>query len=71
MSTHKFDAVSPRDNPVVEGDHIIAGSGEQFVVKQNMRGDYWLQHIASEYDLTYPMPGQRCICRQILTLGDC
>lgn len=57
--------VNPLVNPVEEGDLVEAQSGERYIVKQTMCGDYWLKHVKSGQDLTRPVPGQSAICYQI------
>jgi hypothetical protein len=67
MKTHRHDSVNPLVNPVQADDRVISESGERYIVRQNMRGDYWLQH-ASGANLTQPVSGQVAICRQIADL---
>lgn len=64
MNIHRFDAINPLTNPALPGDHIIASSGERYIVRDNMRGEYWLQH-SSGFHLTHPVSGQIELCRQI------
>lgn len=67
-STHKHDRVNPLVNPVSPGDHVLAQSGTRFVVRQNMRGEFWLDYAAGGH-LTQPVGGQVGICRQIADLA--
>ena len=67
--THRFDRVNPLVNPALPGDYIIASSGERYIVRDNMRGEYWLQH-ASGFNLTQPVSGQIALCSQIQQLAD-
>lgn len=69
MPTIHHSKVNPLVNPVSPGDYIIAESGERYIVRDNMRGEYWLQH-ASGADLTWPVSGQIAICRQIADLAN-
>lgn len=57
-------------NPVTSGDIVIAESGERYLVKQTMCGDYWLQHAKSGHNLTNPVSGQIAIVRQIADLAN-
>lgn len=68
MSTHKYSSVNPLVNPVITNDIIVAESGEKYIVKQTINGEYWLQHILSGYNLTHPVSGQIGICSQIYEL---
>ena len=68
ITTHHHARVNPLVNPVAPEDIVIAESGERYTVKQNMRGEYWLQHSASKHNLTHPVSGQVGICRQIFDL---
>jgi hypothetical protein len=55
----------------MDGDIVISESGEKYQVRQNMAGDYWLRHVASGIDLTYPAPGgQIAIIRAIADLAN-
>ena len=69
MAIHKHSAVNALCNPVTCGDMIIAESGEKYIVKQAMNGDYWLQHT-SGFNLTHPVSGQIGIIRQIDELAN-
>ncbi len=69
MQTLRFDQVNPLVRPALPGDCIIAASGERYFVRDNMRGEYWLQH-ASGFNLTHPVSGQVELCRQINQLAD-
>ena len=64
MGIHRYDAVNPLVNPVSMDDVIISESGTRFVVKQNMVGEFWLQHETG-HDITRPVSGQIGICSQI------
>lgn len=69
MATHHHSKVNPLVNPVKPGDHVIAESGERYIVRDNMRGEYWLQHV-SGFNLTRPVSGQVAICAQIADLAN-
>ncbi len=69
MGIHKYSAVNPLVNPVTCDDIVIAESGERYTVKQNICGEYWLQHISGN-DLTHPVSGQIAICSQIDQLAN-
>lgn len=62
--------VNPLVNPVSPGDMVIAESGERYIVRDNMRGEYWLQHAKSGFNLTHLVSGQIEICRQIADLAN-
>ena len=64
MATHKHSSVNPLINPVTDGDIIIAESGERYIVRQTMSGDYWLRHVDG-HDITHPVSGQINICAVI------
>lgn len=68
MNTHHHSKVNALINPVFSDDIVIAESGEKFQVKQNMRGEFWLKHMASGFDLTRPVSGQIAIVSQIADL---
>jgi hypothetical protein len=70
MNTHHHSKVNPLVNPVIAGDHVIAESGEKYIVMQTMSGHYWLRHIRDQFDLTHPVDGQVAICRQIYDLAN-
>lgn len=70
MNVHHHSKVNPLVNPVTPGDHIIAESGERYIVRDNMCGEYWLQHIQSGAHLTHPVSGQVAICAQIADLAN-
>ena len=65
MSIHHHAKVNALCNPVTMDDIIIAESGERYIVKQTMSGDYWLRHAKSGIDLTHPVSGQIGLVRQI------
>ena len=67
ISVHRHDRVNPLVNPVRAGDHVIAESGQRFIVRQNLRGDFWLDYAAGGH-LTQPVSGQVGICMQIAEL---
>lgn len=69
MQVIHHSRVNPLVNPVAPGDHVIAESGEKYIVRDNMRGEYWLQHV-SGFNLTHPVAGQIAICRQIADLAN-
>ena len=69
MSIHHHSNVNALCNPVTADDIIIAESGERYIVKQTMTGEYWLRHIKSAIDLTHPVSGQIGIIRQIDECG--
>ena len=70
MSIHHHSKVNALCNPVTMDDIVISESGEKYIVKQTMSGEYWLRHIKSGIDLTYPVSGQIGIVRQIFELGN-
>ena len=70
MSIHHHSKVNALTNPVTSGDIIIAESGERYIVKQTICGDYWLRHIKDNFDLTHPVSGQIGIIRQIVELAN-
>ena len=70
MQIHHHSNVNPLVNPVAPGDYVIAESGERYIVRDNMRGEYWLEHISSGFKLTYPVSGQIGICTQIAELAN-
>ena len=69
MATHHHSKVNPLVNPVMPGDYVIAESGERYIVRDNMRGEYWLQHV-SGFHLTHPVSGQVALCAQIADLAN-
>lgn len=68
MATIHHSKVNALVNPVTCGDIVIAESGERYMVQQNMRGEYWLKHIKSGFNLTQPAMGQIAICSRIAEL---
>jgi hypothetical protein len=68
MNTHHHSVVNALTNPVTMDDIILSETGERYIVKQSLKGDYWLQHAASGIDLTYPVSGQINIVSQIADL---
>jgi polyhydroxyalkanoate synthesis regulator protein len=70
MNVHHHSKVNPLVNPVYSGDIVIAESGERYLVKSGMSGDYWLVHAKSGQDLTRPVMGQVEICRSIAELAN-
>lgn len=68
-NAHHHSAVNALTNPVFDGDRIAAESGELYFVRQNMRGEFWLQH-SSGHNLTHPVSGQIAIVRQIHDLAN-
>lgn len=64
MKTVKYNRVNPLVNPVSMDDVVISESGERYIVRQNMRGEYWLSHTSGS-DITRPVSGQIAICNQI------
>jgi hypothetical protein len=64
MSIYHYNQVNPLINPVMQGDLIVAASGEKYIVKQGMCGTFWLQHVSGA-DLTRPVDSQVDICTQI------
>jgi len=70
MNVHHHSKVNALVNPVASGDHVIAESGERYIVMQTMAGQYWLRHIRDNFDLTHPVDGQVGICRQIHDLAN-
>ena len=69
MKTVKYNRVNPLVNPVGRGDLIIAESGERYIVQQNMRGEFWLNHTDGT-PITHEVPDQIGICRQIDDLAN-
>lgn len=70
MSIYHHSKVNALTNPVTSGDMVIAESGERYIVKQTMCGEYWLQHAKSGHNLTQPVMGQIGIVRQIDSLSN-
>ena len=70
MNCHHHSKVNALVNPVSCGDMVIAESGERYLVKQTMCGDYWLQHAKTGINLTNPVSGQIGIVRQIADLAN-
>jgi hypothetical protein len=70
MQVVKHDRVNPLTNPVSPGDIVIAKSGERYIIRDNMKCEYWLEHAASGFKLTYPVSGQIALCRQIADLAN-
>lgn len=70
MNTIHHSRVNPLVNPVAPGDLVIAESGERYIVRDNMRGEYWLEHAASGFKLTHPVSGQIAICTKIAELAN-
>lgn len=70
MSTFRHDQPNALINPVSDGDIIIAESGEKYIVRSTMCGEFWLQHILSGHNLTHPVSGQIGIIAQIDQLAN-
>ena len=70
MSVHHHSKVNALVNPLMGGDHVIAESGEKYIVMESMSG-YWLHHILSGHDLTRPCGhNQIAICAAAADLAN-